>query len=237
MFRRRHAQRQIGFSDGRKSPVPPAGTLSLKRSGRKMRTVRCGSGRSLPGFWRQLQRRCRRRCWAPATTVAPRRHCWQLTWHSHRPRWPLRHPHRSGPRRQCPPLIQFGRPCGQPRDSTTDGSYSPGSLTHGEVHAGAPTYRVAPTEPGVPEGRWKGTITLPGGGDLAFSVLISLDDSVLQTKMDTPAQCAYELELTEAGYESEHLPFELESPVGLVVWEGRVNWEVIEGHFSQPGLP
>ena len=43
-------------------------------------------------------------------------------------------------------------------------------------------------------------------------------------------------QLSRVAFESGNLPFELESPVGLAVWEGEVRGSVIEGGYTQSGI-
>ena len=54
--------------------------------------------------------------------------------------------------------------------------------------------------------------------------------------MDIPAQNALGLQLSRVAFESGSLHFELESPVGLAVWKGRVRGSVIAGKFTQAGI-
>ena len=54
--------------------------------------------------------------------------------------------------------------------------------------------------------------------------------------MDIPNQGAFSLGLSGIVFQSVRLHFELNTPIGLAVWEGELRDEVIEGNFSQAGL-
>ena len=96
--------------------------------------------------------------------------------------------------------------------------------------------RVPPKDTTAPDGRWEGISKVPGMGELPFTVTFSESDSVLQATMDIPTQGAIGLELSRVAFESGSLHFELESPLGVAVWEGKVLGSVIEGDFSQAGI-
>ena len=108
----------------------------------------------------------------------------------------------------------------------------------------APTVMPTPTDtpPAVPddlsvlEGRWEGVDILPGGGQLPFIVTFYVSSDGLQGIMDIPDQGAFGLELSEMSFQSGRLHFELETPIGLAVWDGEFQDDVIEGDFSQAGL-
>ncbi len=86
------------------------------------------------------------------------------------------------------------------------------------------------------EGRWEGTTTVPGQGELEFAVSLRATDGGLRGEMDIPSQNAYGLALSGMELEPGRLRFELRSPIGLAVWDGQVRGDVIEGDFSQAGL-
>ncbi len=99
-----------------------------------------------------------------------------------------------------------------------------------------PTPAAVPGNPAVLEGRWEGVDILPGGGQLPFIVTFYVSGDGLQGIMDIPDQGAFGLDLSELVFQSGRLHFELETPIGLAVWDGELDDEVIEGDFSQAGL-
>ena len=76
---------------------------------------------------------------------------------------------------------------------------------------------------------------LPGLGELALTVYLSVSQADITGKMDIPAQGAFGLELSRVLFDAGSLHLELESPVGLAVWRGQVGDGVIEGEFTQAG--
>ncbi len=54
--------------------------------------------------------------------------------------------------------------------------------------------------------------------------------------MDIPGQGAFGLELSELAFQSGRLHFEMNTPIGLAVWDGELRDESVEGDFSQAGL-
>ena len=63
-----------------------------------------------------------------------------------------------------------------------------------------------------------------------------MSGSGLRGTMDIPAQNAFGLELADVAFRSGRLHFELDSPIGLAVWDGQLLDGVIEGDFKQSGL-
>ena len=83
------------------------------------------------------------------------------------------------------------------------------------------------------EGSWEGVNTLPGLGEFELVVKLSQSENGLRGTMDIPAQNAFGLELADVSFESGRLRLELDSPIGLAVWEGEVRDGVFEGDFTQ----
>ncbi len=77
---------------------------------------------------------------------------------------------------------------------------------------------------------------LPGVGQLPFTVTLHVSADGLQGTMDIPDQGAFSLGLSGIVFQSVRLHFELNTSIGLAVWEGELRDEVIEGNFSQAGL-
>ncbi len=97
------------------------------------------------------------------------------------------------------------------------------------------------------EGRWGGALTIMGA-ELPFSVTFErvgielrpfsvTEDSLSRPKatMDIPAQGAFDLPLTSFSYENSRVHFELQAGIGLAVWDGIHEGDVIEGEFTQNG--
>ena len=95
---------------------------------------------------------------------------------------------------------------------------------------------AAPGGPAILEGRWEGVDILPGVGQLPFIVTFYVSADGLQGIMDIPNQDAFGLELSGIVFEAGRLHFELETPIGLAVWDGELRDEEIEGDFNQAGL-
>jgi len=100
------------------------------------------------------------------------------------------------------------------------------TLTVGGIRAQSPTTGV--------EGRWGGALTILGT-ELPFSVTFEIPDGNLLATMDIPAQGASDLPLTSVSYEDSRVHFELQAGIGLAVWDGIHEGDVIEGEFTQNG--
>ena len=101
------------------------------------------------------------------------------------------------------------------------------TLTVGGIRAQSPTTGV--------EGRWGGALTILGT-ELPFSVTFEIPDGNLLATMDIPAQGASDLPLTSVSYEDSRVHFELQAGIGLAVWDGIHEGDVIEGEFTQNGV-
>ena len=101
------------------------------------------------------------------------------------------------------------------------------TLTVGGIRAQSPTTGV--------EGRWGGALTILGT-ELPFSVTFEIPDGKLLAAMDIPAQGASNLPLTSVSYEDSRVHFELQAGIGLAVWDGIHEGDVIEGEFTQNGV-
>ena len=111
----------------------------------------------------------------------------------------------------------------------------------GETHPtpepdGTPTPRSTGVDPAHLTGRWDGVNSIPALGEMAFVVTFSGPTDGLRGTMDIPAQGAFGLDLLSVEFESGLVRFELETPVGLAVWEGELRNGVVEGDFTQAGL-
>ena len=84
------------------------------------------------------------------------------------------------------------------------------------------------------EGRWEGGIAIAGPADLPFAVDLTASGDGLRGTMDI--QGNFGLPLSSVTLDAGRLHFELESPLGLAVWDGEVGDEVIEGDFTQAGM-
>ena len=84
------------------------------------------------------------------------------------------------------------------------------------------------------EGHWGGALTILGT-ELPFSVTFEIPDGKLLATMDIPAQGASDLPLTSVSYEDGRVHFELQAGIGLAVWDGIHEGDVIEGEFTQNG--
>ncbi len=85
------------------------------------------------------------------------------------------------------------------------------------------------------EGHWGGALTILGT-ELPFSVTFEIPDGKLLATMDIPAQGASNLPLTSVSYEDSRVHFELQAGIGLAVWDGIHEGDVIEGEFTQNGV-
>ena len=86
------------------------------------------------------------------------------------------------------------------------------------------------------EGRWEGISTIPALGALPFTINFSMSGPALLGKLDIPDQNAFGLDLSNVTFQSGRLHFELDSPVGLAIWDGELLNGTIEGDFKQSGL-
>ena len=84
------------------------------------------------------------------------------------------------------------------------------------------------------EGHWEGAITIPGPSDLPFEVDLTASGDGLRGTIEI--QGVSGLALSNVTLEAGRLHFELNSPLGLAVWDGEVGDGVIEGEFTQAGM-
>ena len=84
------------------------------------------------------------------------------------------------------------------------------------------------------EGRWEGAISIPGPTDLPFAVELVASEEGLRGTIDI--QGVSGLPLSNLVLEGGGIHFELQSPIGLAVWDGDVSDGVIEGEFTQAGM-
>ncbi len=84
------------------------------------------------------------------------------------------------------------------------------------------------------EGRWEGAISIPGPTDLPFAVELVASKEGLRGTIDI--QGVSGLPLSNLALDGDGIHFELQSPLGLAVWDGDVSNGVIEGEFTQAGL-
>ena len=84
------------------------------------------------------------------------------------------------------------------------------------------------------EGRWEGGISISGPTDLPFAVELTASGDVLRATIDI--QGNFGLPLSNVTLDAGRLRFELDSPLGLAVWDGEVGDGVIEGAFTQSGM-
>ena len=83
------------------------------------------------------------------------------------------------------------------------------------------------------EGRWEGGISV-AVPDLPFAVDLTASGDGLRGTIDI--QGNFGLPLSNVVLDAGRLHFELESPLGLAVWDGEVGDGVIEGEFTQAGM-
>ena len=83
------------------------------------------------------------------------------------------------------------------------------------------------------EGRWEGGISV-AVPDLPFAVDLTASGDGLRGTIDIQGNFA--LPLSNVVLDAGRLHFELESPLGLAVWDGEVGDGVIEGEFTQGGM-
>ena len=109
-----------------------------------------------------------------------------------------------------------------------------------------PAQPPAPADPDAPdaggatgvgpadlEGRWEGAISIPGPTDLPFAVDMTASGDGLRGTIDI--QGVSGLPLSNVVLDAGRIHFELDSPLGLAIWEGEVRDGVIEGEFTQSG--
>ena len=84
------------------------------------------------------------------------------------------------------------------------------------------------------EGRWEGAISIPGPTDLPFAVDMTASGDGLGGTIDI--QGVSGLPLSNVVLDAGRIHFELDSPIGLAIWEGEVRDGVIEGEFTQAGV-
>ena len=84
------------------------------------------------------------------------------------------------------------------------------------------------------QGRWEGAISIPGPTDLPFAVDMTASDDGLRGTIDI--QGVPGLPLSDMTLDAGRIHFELNSPLGLAVWDGEVRDGVIEGEFTQSGM-
>ena len=84
------------------------------------------------------------------------------------------------------------------------------------------------------EGHWEGGISIPGPTDLPFAVDLTASGDGLRGTIEI--QGVSGLPLSNVTLEAGRLHFELNSPLGLAVWDGEVGDGVIEGDFTQAGM-
>ena len=84
------------------------------------------------------------------------------------------------------------------------------------------------------EGRWEGGIAIPGPTDLPFAVDLTAAGDGLRGAIEI--QGVSGLPLSNVTLDAGRLHFELNSPIGLAVWDGEVGDGVIEGEFTQADM-
>jgi len=84
------------------------------------------------------------------------------------------------------------------------------------------------------EGRWEGEISIPGPTGLPFAVDMTASGDGLRATIDI--QGVSGLPLSNVVLDAGRIHFELNSPIGLAVWDGEVRDGVIEGDFTQAGM-
>ena len=110
-----------------------------------------------------------------------------------------------------------------------------------------PAEAPAPAEPDAPgeadgtgmgleglEGRWEGEVSIPGLAGLPFAVDMTASGDDLRATIDI--QGVSGLPLSNVVLDAGRIHFELNSPIGLAVWDGEVSDGVIEGDFTQAGV-
>ena len=84
------------------------------------------------------------------------------------------------------------------------------------------------------EGHWEGAISIPGPANLPFAVDMTASGDGLRGTIDI--QGVSGLPLSNVVLDAGRIHFELDSPIGLALWEGEVRDGVIEGEFTQAGM-
>ena len=110
-----------------------------------------------------------------------------------------------------------------------------------------PAQPSAPADPDAPdaagatgvgsadlEGHWEGAISIPGPANLPFAVDMTASGDGLRGTIDI--QGVSGLPLSNVVLAAGRIHFELDSPIGLALWEGEVRDGVIEGEFTQDGM-
>ena len=110
-----------------------------------------------------------------------------------------------------------------------------------------PAQPSAPADPDAPdaagatgvgsadlEGRWEGEILIPGPANLPFAVDMTASGDGLRGTIDI--QGVSGLPLSNVVLDGGRIHFELNSPLGLAIWDGEASDGVIEGEFTQGGM-
>ena len=84
------------------------------------------------------------------------------------------------------------------------------------------------------DGRWEGGISIPGPTDLPFAVELTVSGDGLRGTINIQGLSG--LPLSNVVVDAGRIRFELDSPLGLAIWEGEVRDGVIEGEFTQSGM-
>ena len=84
------------------------------------------------------------------------------------------------------------------------------------------------------EGHWEGAISIPGPTNLPFAVDMTASGDGLRGTIDI--QGVSGLPLSNVVLDAGRIHFELDSPIGLALWDGEVRDGVIEGEFTQAGM-
>ena len=84
------------------------------------------------------------------------------------------------------------------------------------------------------EGHWDGAISIPGPTDLPFAVDMTASGDGIRGTIDI--QGVSGLPLSNVVLDAGRIHFELDSPIGLAIWEGKVSDGVIEGEFTQASM-
>ncbi len=125
-------------------------------------------------------------------------------------------------------------------DATADAT----TPTATSEQASATNLTTPPTEPAAPaqaddvkgmaaeiEGRWEGSVDVPGLGTLPFAIDLHVADDGLGGTIDVQGNIG--LPLSALVLDGTRLRFELQSPLGLIKWDGELRDGVIEGEFAQ----
>ena len=86
-------------------------------------------------------------------------------------------------------------------------------------------------------GHWKGSTEVAGvETPWGIEVTSVVDGGNLEGTIDMPLRSTFALPLTNLTYDDRGLRFELDLPVGLATWAGRLRDNIIEGEFTEAGL-